>query len=55
MSLDIPKGLGASPYQRIMFWAPKIEDQKPRKQVCVCIFKVCARTLDSSVPILPKP
>jgi len=25
MSLDVPKGLGAGPHQRIMFWAPKLK------------------------------
>ena len=51
MSLDVLKGLGVGPHQRMMFWAIKNEVSLPRKRVCVRIFQVCTCTLDSCVRI----
>ena len=31
MSLDVPKGLGVGPHQRMMFWALKNEVSLPQK------------------------
>ena len=37
MSSDFPKGLGASPHQRMMFWVPKTKVLEPKKRPCICM------------------
>ena len=45
MSLDDPKGLGAGPHHRMIFWAPKIEVPRFGNAVCVCMHDSCVRML----------
>ena len=45
MSLDVPKGLGAGPHHRMIFWAPKIEVPRFWNAVCVCMHDSCVRML----------
>ena len=54
MSFVVLKGLGASPHQRMMFWAPKTEVMEPRKTAHVYMVGAYVRIHDSYVCMLPK-
>ena len=54
MSLDVPKGLRLSPYQRMMFWAPKTKVLEPIKMTCVHMVGACVCMDDSCVHMLLK-
>ena len=56
MSLDIPKGLGANPHQRMIFWAPKTKVLKFQNATCTCMYMhayTCMIHVYSCVPKNP--